>query len=287
VNPKRLSYIALSLVLVVLFCWGENSFSASLQKEFIAAGLEVPNTLIEMGYTEFGDLDLREFTKRMRKVQIKEGSWSKLGDSNNDGRISARWEIHPDRITITVNKDLWNRRKEQRPLLALHEYLGALGFQDKEYWLSTELWFLTQPESHQKLTNEEIAIITKRIAEQTQIRIARGGGVVGVGGGGESATLWVRMRRIKEHMETFSGESTGDVRRQGLLWLFDSLEANVTVSYTTPKMKEKIRREAKKKVQTACLTNAGACDLPPERFQTTRPCTCPGVDSEGIVIYPY
>ena len=260
--------------------------SPQLKREFVQAGLQIPKALRELGYTRFGDLDLTEFMAKIPRVQVFEDDGHGVGDRNDDGRVSARWEIHADRLTVTINPAMWARRMRQRPSLALHEYLCVLGFNDRNYWLSTELWFLSLKETHEKLTARERSAVEKRVADLTRIKIA-GGGSVGVGGGGESTTLLVRMDRIERKLAELGAGSFGKEREDAVGSIFDQLESNVTVSYTTPKRQKRLEEQAKKKVPTACLTSRGTCALPPRPMATgSNTCSCPGAP-DGLVIYPH
>ena len=256
---------------------------AATADAFLAAGMEVPSRLQAQGYTRFGDLDLATFTAQMQQVRVIFSADLTVAKRNQNGRISARWETTKQGKTIRVYTPSWNRWVEQQTLLALHEYLGILGFADDNYWLSTQLWTLSMPESR-SLSAQERSTIERSIEVRTRIRYAGGGGVVGVGGGGEGGTLWVRQRRIRKNMSEIE-QGTGN-RDEAIGGIYQELEGNAEVSYNgfeSPEMKRKIKKYMDQQ-KPYCMVSAGLCKLKPKK-RIHNECTCDGSSEPGTIIY--
>lgn len=182
------------------------------ESRFRSAGASIPSALLQRGYSRFGGLDLRSFIADMAQVKLKVQGEDQIGRRNGDGRKTARWEITPEGRTITFDPEWITKPGLQSvvPMLALHEYLGILGFNDRRYNASLGLWFLTQSAVHQVLTAEEKAQIVNIIVQQLGRRTA--GGVIGVGGGGQIFTQLYRGMMMLKTLKYFQLAQTAQDR---------------------------------------------------------------------------
>jgi hypothetical protein len=135
-----------------------------------------------------------------------------------------------------VNPAWWKKFPEQQSILALHEYLGAAGFYDDNYWISTSMWFLSLPDAQKVLSDEMKSGIESWITRNASAKIPHGtrlaGGVVGVGGGGESASLWARMEALKRALAVLKKPSnTEEEKRNALNSIDHFLSAELAVMW--------------------------------------------------------
>jgi hypothetical protein len=134
-------------VVLLLPYYALANFDESIVNEFREDAAKVPQTLIDRGYKNFGKLDLDAFLAEIKdpsKVQITTRGWFSRPEnigSHQLTRSSAQWSHKAGTVRkIELNQDLWpNTPEDVRPVLALHEFLGAFGYQDHDYFLSAAL----------------------------------------------------------------------------------------------------------------------------------------------------
>lgn len=186
---------------------------------------EIPLRLLKMGYKRFGSLDLEKFLHGTKKVKIYEGE-KLLGKM--DLRSTARWEVSGGLFKtrkITVDCAWWNKYPEQKAILALHEQLsvGASGekIDDTGYWKSNGLWLLTLDLTHKALKQNELKALTD------WLKMDSGGGVVGVGGGGEIASIKYKTDHLIRSLKNMRAARSQEKRSQALVEFVYWLENNV------------------------------------------------------------
>lgn len=181
--------------LILVISLSSTAHAHGFQSEFLKQGSEIPLALERLGYTHFGKLNLDSFLRALPAHQVTFND--RVDKLNHNGRISGHWDADG---RISVYRTWWKRFHDQHSVLALHEYLGVEGYNDDQYWISVSMWFLTLPETQTNLSAEIRANIAQWITKNANVRIAKGtqmaGGVVGVGGGGESGTLYVKMHGL-------------------------------------------------------------------------------------------
>ena len=177
---------------------------------FKKAGEAIPKALAKLGYEKFGALELARFQERMGSVQVKVLSEAEIGRRNGDGRMSARWEHTAQGAVIWFDPVMASNTGlgPILPVLALHEYLGILGFNDKRYLTSLGLLFLAQTRTRQVLTAAELGRVAALISRQQAPSKVVGGGAVGVGGGGQSMTLLYRGMMMMRTLDFFERART-------------------------------------------------------------------------------
>jgi hypothetical protein len=203
--------------------------------EFVNGAQELLRTLIGMGYTRFGKIDLQAMVQRIEAVDVHPTGWFErsqpVGDVAVTERSSAQWSRGADGEHIAVNSELWAQTPPlARPVLALHEYFGALGgVDDDNYEASSALWLLTQPETAQTLNASELGGLKTRIAAQ-----ASGGGITGVGGGGDYSGLYVKMLMLRSSVRDVARATTANSRRDEVNGLYGVLYEKNEVRWDHP-----------------------------------------------------
>lgn len=202
---KILNFIP-SIFFVVLF-----SLTCSAQvADFETAARAIPQQLIRKGYSQFGDLNLQNFIQTMDQVQIFTAPEVETPEDNNTVRIFAHWQRNANGTTITLSERAWPAAAQTpwKNALALHEMLGALGYEDQNYNLSTSLWFLAQDKIDQILNKNEMHTVirsTNDLAKST-------GGIIGVGGGGDLIGPGAKISVLENYLEKFAKDPTEENR---------------------------------------------------------------------------
>lgn len=161
--------------------------------EFASQAASIPSSLRAQGYETLGSLSLSQFLSRARAVRVQIAADLAYGSSGSTAfRNSAHWRRGPQ-PEIVVNGRRWQQTSARyKPVLALHEHLGALGFEDNNFSCSSALWALAH--SQQTLAREELAQI-ERVAQST---CRHAGGSTVVTGGGDSFNVHGKLSLIDE-----------------------------------------------------------------------------------------
>lgn len=208
----------------------------TIANEFFRQGSKIPNALIQMGYTQFGDLDLQSALQKIPSFVVKYSD--KVGKLNGNGRLSAHWQLDENgSYTIFVNPAWWQKFYDQKPVLAWHDCLGPLGFIDDQYWMSVSMWFLSLPEAN--IAFEKDPHLKSRviawIGKNANYRLPKGtkvaGGVIGVGGGGEGGTLFVKMNGILRSLRELSKPQSPEEQSESLGTIYHYLTSYTTVTW--------------------------------------------------------
>ena len=209
--------------LVVCMLLSNSAFAAEpleadpIVRDFKEAAVAIPKTLLNAGRRKFGRLDLKTLIEKMDTVKVtsvaKVSHPVRVSDTKLE-RNSAQWRRDASGVSIEasieVSRTLWLRTvAEERYVIALHEYFGALGFDDHNYLLSTALWFLAVEDVRQTLSRHEEQELSERIAHQA---VANNGGIIGVGGGGDRYGAGVKMGMMGLYFERMKAARTAKER---------------------------------------------------------------------------
>jgi hypothetical protein len=211
------------------------AYSDAIANEFLKKGLEIPAALQDLGYSQFGRLNLASALNQMPSFPVTySGKVEKL---NGNGRLSAHWENQNGTVTVSVNPVWWKKFPDQQAVLAWHEYLGALGLIDDQYWISVSAWLLSLPEAQRVLDQHAKSQIAAWIASNANAKLPKGtrmaGGVIGIGGGGEGGTLYVKMNGLRRCLRELGGPQSAEERRDSLNNLAHYLSSPLTVTWGT------------------------------------------------------
>jgi hypothetical protein len=158
---------------------------AHVAADFYSAGQVIPEKLISLGHGKLGRLNLKNFLIQMKAVRLSVQATTEFDQADGSQRASAHWHRDASESSITVSQKMWLYTiSKVKPSMALHEYLGALGYDDQNYNLSTSLLLLSEKETWNFLNEDQIRYIRNNI-ENTSNEVCEGGGVIGVGGGGD------------------------------------------------------------------------------------------------------
>lgn|GEM_PF-2659345 len=191
-----------------------SSLDEETVRDFKAMAQQIPRSLRAQGYQGFGRLNLSQLLYNMDRVEIVAVDWVKYQSSedvrNRTARSSAEWKrTGTDAFRIDVNKQMWNTNSvDVRSVMALHEHLGPAGFDDHDYVLSSALWFLDLcHQTSNALTDSERQSFIGFVTGKAQ---AKGGGITGVGGGGDVSGIETRLALLKKGLKRLARVSGGE-----------------------------------------------------------------------------
>lgn len=195
-------------LIFLMSSWAQAKSQASM--EFIRAVNEIPQALIENGYGKIGRLDLKKIVANLNKIELREEAWVETEQPQGQKRIFARWERTEQGPRVILNTSTWSSAHPKfRGSLAIHEVLGAGGFNDEDYNLSTSLWLLKENSQQKVLKRSEVNYILERIAEESK---SGGGGVIGVGGGGDVIGPGLKISMLQAAFERYQKDPSEENR---------------------------------------------------------------------------
>lgn len=188
-------------------CLAQANYSAD--QDFKKLAIEIPSHLINSGYKRIGELDLDQLNIEIQTMNIEVLDWVETKVDESNLRIFARWQRDQNGIVIRLNEKVWNKSPQKfKSTLALHEALGGAGYDDSNYNLSTSLWLLREVGMRNIFNPTEINFIVNHISEISKRN--NGGGIVGVGGGGDligpELKITMLMNSLKKFEENPSSE---------------------------------------------------------------------------------
>jgi hypothetical protein len=249
------------------------AFAASIPDTFRAAALSIPAALLRQGHSQIENLDLRELQHQIRAIEVRVlGRWE-VEDQNRNGRATARWENTGGRRTIYLSKTFWSQAKASQASLALHEYLGALGYPDQDYGLSSRLWFLAQDSSQRDLSPAEQDEIKKDVSRMSAARMGTNSS-----GGGDSLSLEARQHLLSTYSRNMRNARTAAERAKNYEDLQDTLDSNFELKrhHETPARKRAVEQIMATKRPAICLASDGQhCRIAPVTpKESLKGCSC-------------
>jgi hypothetical protein len=218
----------LKIFVIALLIFSSHFAFADQSSQFRASARTIPSILIRKGFSRVGDIDMRQLVNQMNQVQVRPAAEDEIATLNGNGRKTARWEINGAHRLIIFNASWIGKFNDQKGLLALHEFLGALNFDDEDYMTSAGLWFLSQGHTS-RLQPAELQRVLQSIEVRARVRYSGGtGGVVGVGGGGEVLSAFAKTYSLDRAMQLLlAPESRNNPQRRSAI-----VDALITLMHT-------------------------------------------------------
>lgn len=210
-TPKSLTISAIVTVTLALQAPLALANPAIIQ-DFKAHAQVLPRQALSAGYQRFGALDLGHFVAQVQglRVRVKGQIAHKQKDYGsflNVERDGAEWSDG----SIALSAVRWPKtRPSAKPMLAMHEALGALRIEDDNFGCSGSIWALTDPATRGSMTREEIA--TFESYAERGCHMARGGGSTGVTGGGDDYNVIIRQHAMATALNEMSQARTQEER---------------------------------------------------------------------------
>ena len=196
--------------------------------DFKASAKEMVHQLLKKGYRKFGQLDLNEFLQEIEQTNVNYVPALKFNQADGSERSSACWELLRGSRTINVSLWQWARTEPSvRPVIAMHEFVGPAGFNDQDYQLTTAMAVLETDESAGLLEPEQIPALHHLIRSArpsvhahggvaANPHASGGGGIVGVGGGGDWLGSMAKLAFIQAGLDDLKHARTPEERREAI-----------------------------------------------------------------------
>lgn len=193
--------------LLILPSLAHAAADAKLVNDFRSNARVLPQALINQGYRSIGTLDPAELLQDIDNIEVQ--AEANVEHAENDGafhwlRQSAEWS-RERQGSIRFSAPFWQKTPmSDKPVLALHESLGARGFMDNDFACSSSVWTLTNPDSRASLHKQELAAVERVASGACQLALA-GGGSTGIGGGGDDFAIRGKINGIKQRLRRLTG----------------------------------------------------------------------------------
>jgi hypothetical protein len=182
--------------------------------DFKVEARAIISRLLDKGYRAFGELDLNAFARDMDIVQIAYVPYLRYYDNGRE-RASACWKIADGRRSIDVSQWMWGYTDaDNRPIIALHEFLGAARFNDRDYQVSSAMALLSLEQTNGYLEPEQIP--TLQNLKHVIVEARSGGGIVGVGGGGDWVGVIFKLQAYRHALEQLRKARTPEEHKRAL-----------------------------------------------------------------------
>ncbi|RZA09753.1 MAG: hypothetical protein EOP11_00660 [Proteobacteria bacterium] len=188
--------------------------NAAIIGEFRANAQVLPRKALAAGYRQFGAVDLSDLLSRMQSLDVRVRG--KISHKQNIGgvfeaeRDGAEWSHG----AVSLSAARWPKLKaDEKPMLALHEALGALKIEDTNFGCSGSIWALTDAQTRNTMNREEVA--TFESYAERGCMMARGGGSTGVTGGGDDYNVRIRMNIMRQGLAKMQAATAREGREQG------------------------------------------------------------------------
>lgn len=194
-------YIFTTLILVL--CFGLQSVHAetvtgSPNEIFRPLSKHIVEKIVKNGTTEVGDLNLVDLLDMLETVEWRTFDLGFLAGSG--GKRQTSMYFVQDRMVVVNILALQNLVDKPISLYnwALHEALGALGYPDEFYDLTTALVFMAEPNNHSVDRTKYVESIFSDIKVTTTNHVyGREGGVTIIGGGGDAPLIDFKSKMIE------------------------------------------------------------------------------------------
>ncbi len=207
------------------------STSRKIILDFQRSAEVLPQKMRDQGRTQFGDFQADAISKGLPTVQLaitnSVAHEQVIGGTIKMERNSAEWHRGKHHGSIKINGDMWAKTATKiKPMLALHEMLGVLGYTDDTFTCSGAIWLLTNKKAVSALRSDELSQI-ERIAESA-CKFA--GGSTGVYGGGDEYDVRAKIMIMEENIASAGAAKSKVARDQAINALegsfYDDFEVN-------------------------------------------------------------
>ena len=190
----------------------------SIRQDFARSQSALPRALIHMGSPRFGDLELSRFLGDLSGIRVQ--IVKAMAHVEHIGpflaeRDSAAW--NRELKTIALNGPLWQKTVgKAKPMLALHESMGALGYADNNFDCSGTLWILANAKGRAVLTVTERTQFEDYARKACVLAQAQSGSSTGVTGGGDDYNVLVRIGIFERGLAQAEAATDGNARAAAL-----------------------------------------------------------------------
>ena len=208
-------------------------------RDFKKMALVIPRALVAKQITQFGRLNISNLLKKIPLVDVRSTGWfyrvqqsTPSIDEEPMARSTAKWWVDAAGGHIRVNRQMWlSASSSVRAVIAFHEHLGVAGYDDHDYFLSSSLWTLAQKEA------DGLGADKKALTDEIQVVAELGGGIAGVGGGGDISGVTDRLQMLKVDLNHLNQAGSEESRASAAEGLFSDFRIQGESRWRTDKTK--------------------------------------------------
>lgn len=175
---------SLFVLLISVFCL-QSPADETVRFDHLAQ--QMVDDLMSSGVNQVGNLRLQDLKDKMGQIDYKSFQ-GKMPDFAGD-RESAYYTANNE---VYFREDYPKKFKDAIQLLATHEALGALNFDDNDYELSIYLNAIASQRFQDRSSLLTHPVIATRFGAPKSYEKS-GGGATGVGGGGDFMSAWIKF----------------------------------------------------------------------------------------------
>lgn len=199
---------SLTLLMILIVCNISVAFAVTGTPNEIFRPLSKDHVekVLARGIKKIGKLDLKKLSKELDKVEWRTFDLGFLAGSGGV-RTTSIYLVEKKMVVINI---LALNNLVGKPVhinsLALHEAMGALGYEDENYDLSSAISFLATTHLENLVTLSYVKNIFSNftISKENRLYAAKSGGSTVVGGGGDAVIIELKQRLLKRYFEWIS-----------------------------------------------------------------------------------
>ena len=217
-GSRRYKQICMNSLLAALAIFAFSSGAAAASPDdFRSIGLEIPSLLLAQGAQKFGAMDFLEFIRLAPRNPHPVPEIRFAIPGGNERRF-ARWEIDANGIAQIYYDPMMMDHATlpfAKPIIALHEFMGAEGFMDFNYGGSITLWLISDAEFRGALTRDELRELESFVTKSPDTPLQRfaGGSVIGVGSGGDGGAVAIKALSLERSVAEIKRPTSAQNRR--------------------------------------------------------------------------
>jgi hypothetical protein len=206
-----------TFIMILTGAQASTDIAASVADNFRKVSLEIPNSLIDQHFDDFGPLKLSELQtcapNEVKVVDRFSRPEMEVGGLEFERRY-AMWEVDENgHSKVTIAALAWNSASHTiRSVVGLHERMGICGrihkYNDHGYGPSSGLWVLHRALQRKAVNSDEIRALRSQIMQMVR-------GTFGVGGGGDGEGVEPKLMILNTTLQHLaSGADRGNDLQQ-------------------------------------------------------------------------
>jgi hypothetical protein len=161
------------------------------------------DSLLSQGVVDIGNVNLLNFKEQIKQVNllVVTGGATALGSGQFTVRMGNVYV--PSTKTIYINEQTLVMNREGSAKLMPHEFLGALGYEDERYQISTIMLSRNAKLSAELINKNKIDLGKKSIRSEVKNMVNQkgSGGVTIIGGGGDDLLFVAKLYMLDHYQE--------------------------------------------------------------------------------------
>jgi hypothetical protein len=177
--------------------------------DFATSSLTIVETLRSQGVHNIGSLNLDELSQKIATTK-----WSPVNDKyllgSGTDRGTSIYLVDQDKVFVNTLA-LKNLPADVFPQAALHEALGANGYEDENSQASLALDQLSKsPKAGRRFFEKQVENLKPTVKENKIYKTQSSAGGTSVGGGGDGTTIEFKRRLLQDVVDAFANSPNTD-----------------------------------------------------------------------------